>query len=631
MCGITGIFEYNRHEPFPKDLIHRMNETIVHRGPDDEGIFSGPGIGLGFRRLSIIDLSTGHQPISNEDGTVWVMLNGEIYNYPELRAGLESKGHRFSTHSDTETIVHLYEEHGERCFAQLRGMFTIVLWDSRQRTLLLARDRVGKKPLYYAANSQRIIFGSELKVLLAADDLSREIDQQALCDYFSFGYVPAPKTIYRAARKLRPGHYLSVKAGSQREVCYWDISFRELEERSEEAWAERLQNELCEATRIRLLSDVPLGAFLSGGIDSSAIVAMMSRLNPGHVTTCSIGFEEEEYNEAEFARQIAHEFHTDHHDQIVHPDALDVLDRLVWHYDEPFADSSAIPTYYVSKVARQSVTVALGGDGGDENFAGYRRYRLDHFENQLRSYLPYSLRRSIFGPLGRYYPALPWAPRVFRGRATFQSLSRGPLEGYFHSMSYFRPYEKEQLFTEDFRKSLDGYDSIDVFREHYDRADTSDLLSKIQYLDIKTYLPEDILTKVDRASMAVSLEVRAPLLDHKLMETAARIPSRLKLNNGVGKFIFKKAMAGVLPKQIIERKKQGFAIPLANWFRRELRELTEQSLFGQEDGILNAAYLRKVWNQHQKGTYDRSMHLWAALMFRKWQETFGSKKLEEKS
>ncbi len=624
MCGMTGIFEHARREPFPEELIHRMNQTIVHRGPDDEGIFSGPGIGLGFRRLSIIDLSTGHQPISNEDGTLWVMLNGEIYNYPELRADLESKGHRFASQSDTETIVHLYEEYGPGCFSRLRGMFAIALWDSRKRSLLLARDRVGKKPMFYAATPERVIFGSELKVLLAADGFSREVDHEALCDYFSFGYVPNPKTIYRAARKVRPGHYLIVNASGIREVGYWDLSFANIENHTEEAWAEQLRDSLCEATRIRLLSDVPLGAFLSGGVDSSSVVAMMSRLRRGAVTTCSIGFDEEEFNEAEYARQVAGVFRTHHYDKIVHASALDVLDKLVWHYDEPYADSSAIPTYYVSQVAREHVTVALGGDGGDENFAGYRRYRLDQFENHLRSYVPHSFRRAIFGPLGQHYPALAWAPRVFRGRATFQSLASSPLEGYFRSMSYFRPDEKHKLLTSDFRKSLQGYDSLDVFREHYDRADTPDLLSKIQYLDIKTYLTDDILAKVDRASMAVSLEVREPLLDHRLMESAARIPSELKLKDGVGKYIFKKAMEGVLPRDTIYRKKQGFAIPLANWFRRELHDLAEFSLFGTDDGILDARYLRKIWNQHQQGTCDRSMHLWAALMFRKWQEAFAS-------
>jgi asparagine synthase (glutamine-hydrolysing) len=624
MCGISGIFEFQRRQPIPQELVHRMNETIIHRGPDDEGIYCGEGVGFGFRRLSIIDLAGGHQPISNEDGRLWVMLNGEIYNYPELRHELESKGHRFSTRSDTETIVHLYEEYGEDCFRKLRGMFAIALWDSEKRQLLLARDRVGKKPLFYAADSKRILFGSELKVLLAADGLSREIDREALSDYFSFGYIPAPKTIYRSARKLRPGHYLVVSEGKLREVCYWDLSFAQVENRTEDDWCELLRHQMCEATRVRLMSDVPLGAFLSGGVDSSSIVAMMSRLMKRPVTTCSIGFEEEEFNEAKYAREVAQLFNADHHEETVRPSALEILEKLVWHYDEPFADSSAIPTYYVSRVARRHVTVALGGDGGDENFAGYRRYVLDYYENRLRSHVPQSMRSAVFGPLGQWYPALAWAPRVFRGKATFQSLSRTPLEGYFNSVSYFRPGEKDRLFTPEFEKSLGGYDSIDVFREHYNRADTDDLLSRIQYLDIKTYLPDDILTKVDRASMAVSLEVRAPLLDHQLMETVAKIPSSLKLRGRTGKYIFKKALGPVLPDDILHRRKQGFAIPLGRWFRQELREVTEKTLLGSDDGILNSTFLKTIWNQHQGGRYDRSAHLWAVLMFRKWKATFGA-------
>ncbi len=624
MCGISGIFEFERRETIPQEIVHRMNETIVHRGPDDEGIYCGEGVGFGFRRLSIIDLAGGHQPICNEDGRLWVMLNGEIYNYPELRRELENRGHRFATHSDTETIVHLYEEYGEECFRRLRGMFAIALWDSQQRKLLLARDRVGKKPLFYSADSKRIIFGSELKVLLAADGMSREIDHQALSDYFSCGYIPAPKTIYRAARKVRPGHYLVASSGGVREVCYWDLSFAKVENRTEEEWCELLRHELCEATRVRLMSDVPLGAFLSGGVDSSAIVAMMSHLMKRPVTTCSIGFEEKEFNEAEYARQVGQLFKSDHHEETVWPSALEIMDKLVWHYDEPFADSSAIPTYYVSRVARRHVTVALGGDGGDENFAGYRRYMLDSFENRLRGHLPQSLRSAVFGPLGRWYPALAWAPRVFRGKATFQSLSRTSLEGYFNSISYFRPDEKRRLFTPEFQKSLKGYDTIEVFREHYDRADTDDLLSRIQYLDIKTYLTDDILAKVDRASMAVSLEVRAPLLDHQLMEKAARIPSALKLKAGSGKYIFKKAMASALPDNILHRRKQGFAIPLGQWFRQELRQMTEKTLFDSNDGILDPVFLKKIWNQHQSGRYDRSAHLWSVLMFRKWKEAFGA-------
>jgi len=375
---------------------------------------------------------------------------------------------------------------------------------------------------------------------------------------------------------------------------------------------------------VRLMSDVPLGAFLSGGVDSSAVVGTMSRLMKRPVTTCSIGFQEEEFNEAGYAQQVAKLFKSEHHEETVCPRALEIMDKLVWHYDEPFADSSAIPTYYVSKVARRHVTVALGGDGGDENFAGYRRYMLDYYENRLRSHVPQFLRSAVFGPLGRIYPALAWAPRVFRGKATFQSLSHSPLEGYFNSISYFRPDEKHRLFTQDFQKSLGGYNTIEVFREYYNRADTDDLLSRIQYLDIKTYLPDDILAKVDRASMAVSLEVRAPLLDHQLMERVARIPSSLKLNGRFGKYIFKKAVMTMLPEEILHRRKQGFAIPLGQWFRQELRNITEKTLFDSSDGILDHGFLRTIWNQHQRGHYDRSAHLWSVLMYRKWKEAFGA-------
>jgi asparagine synthase (glutamine-hydrolysing) len=625
MCGLTGIFEYERPSAIPQELVHRMNETIVHRGPDDEGVFVGPGIGLGFRRLSIIDLSGGHQPIANEDGSIWVMLNGEIYNYPELSKELLDRGHKLATRSDTETIVHLYEEYGEGCFARLRGMFAIVLWDSRQRKLLMARDRVGKKPLFYSADGKRILFGSELKALLAGDNLPRDIDPQALSDYFSFGYIPAPKTIYRSVRKVLPGHYVVVsRDGALRETSYWNLSFRETEQRSEADWCELLRQELSEATQVRLMSDVPLGAFLSGGVDSSSVVAMMAKLMNQPVTTCSIGFDEPEYDEAEFARKIAAQFHTEHHEQVVQPDALAIVDKLAWHYDEPFADSSAIPTYYVSWIARQHVTVALGGDGGDENFAGYRRYYFDALENRLRRHVPPGLRAHVFGPLGRWYPGLAWAPRVFRAKATFQSLSRDPLEGYFNSISVFRPDEKPRLLLEGFRNELKGYDSIDVLRHHYNRAGTDDLLSRIQYVDIKTYLTDDILAKVDRASMAVSLEVRAPLLDHRLMEMVARMPSSLKLRSRQGKYIFKKALETVLPREILYRAKQGFAVPLDHWFRNELKEMAHEAIFGVQDGILDHRYLQKTWDQHQRGTFDRSAYLWAVLMFRKWQRGFAA-------
>jgi len=622
MCGICGIVDFGGESVIPRDLVERMNDTLLHRGPDDAGVYVARSVGLGHRRLSIIDVVGGHQPISNEDGSIWVLLNGEIYNYSELRQQLLSRGHRFSTRSDTEAIVHLYEDRGEECFAELRGMFAIALWDARERRLLLARDRVGKKPLFYGHVGDRIFFGSELKALLAGGELPRVVDCEAICDYFSLGYVPAPKTIYKAIRKVLPGHYLVVSAQDFRDVCYWDLSFSKLENRTEEEWCELLRQELCEATRVRLMSEVPLGAFLSGGIDSSSIVAMMSQTSRSTVTTCSIGFEDKEFDEADYARQVARQFATDHYEEVVRPSAVEVVDKLAWHFDEPFADSSAIPTYYVSAMARRRVTVALGGDGGDENFAGYRRYYFDQYENRLRGVVPAGVRRRLFGPLGRHYPALAWAPRALRAKATFQSLARTPLEGYFNSISVFRSDEKARLLTGDFRAGLRGYDTKWVLQHYYDHADTDDSLSRIQYLDIKTYLPDDILTKVDRTSMAVSLEVRAPLLDHKLMERAASIPPSLKLRSTNGKYILKKALEPLLPGNILYRRKQGFAVPLKLWFRQELRERAYDEIFSRDDGILDGTFLRKIWDQHQSNQFDRSAYLWSLLMFRKWQHAF---------
>ncbi len=622
MCGICGIFFLDGEPPVSGATIRRMTATLRHRGPDDEGVYVGPGIGLGHRRLSIIDLEGGHQPVSNEDGTVWVLLNGEIYNHRELRCELAIRGHRFSTCSDTESIVHLYEEIGEECFSRLRGMFAIAIWDVRRRRLLLARDRVGKKPLFYGAIGDRFVFGSELKALLASGNFPRDIDRQALSDYFSLGYVPTPRTIYHVARKVRPGHYLVVSRSGIREISYWNLSFRVSEHRSEQEWCERILSSLEEATRIRLMSDVPLGAFLSGGVDSSAVVAMMSRVASGRITTCSIGFAEESFNEADFARKVATQFETQHFERTVRGNALDVVEKLAWHYDEPFADSSAVPMYYLSKAARETVTVALSGDGGDENFAGYDRYYLDAFDNRLRQIFPPRFRRLVIGSLAQIYPSLAWAPRIFRAKNRLQSAALDPLAGYFNSVSVFRPDEKAQLLAPDFQASLGGYDTISVLEEHYRAADTNDPLSRIQYLDIKTYLPDDILVKVDRASMAVSLEVRAPLLDHKFMELVASIPSSLKLIGPRGKYIFKKALEPILPQETLHRRKQGFGVPIRDWFRKELRGFAYDALFSRDDEVLRRTYLVKLWQQHQSGRVDRSSCLWTVLMYLQWRKLF---------
>jgi asparagine synthase (glutamine-hydrolysing) len=620
MCGIAGIFETESGVRVDPAVIKRMTDTLHHRGPDDEGLYTNSEIGLGFRRLSIIDLAGGHQPLSNEDGTVWIVFNGEIYNYQELKRTYLSSGHQFRTRSDTETIVHLYEELGEDCFAELRGMFGLALWDARKNRLILARDRIGKKPLFYSWDGRRFVFGSEIKALTAAGGISREIDLEALSDYFSFQYVPTPKTIYRGVRKMRPGHYMIVDRAGIREVPYWDIRFDQPRELSEEQWCDAFVEEFRQAVKARLVSDVPLGAFLSAGVDSSSVVALMNDYQPP-VTTCTVGFSEESYDEAKDARRFATGLGANHFEQILHPHAIDLLPKLAWHYDEPFADSSAVPTFLVSKIARQHVTVALSGDGGDENFAGYRRYRYEMWDNQLRGLFPRPMRRTIFGPLGKYYPRLRWAPRVFRAKATFQSLARDPLEGYFHTMSLCPPAMKSQLLSKDVGRRLAGYDSLEVLRYHYDRAHTDDLLSRIQYVDMKTYLTDDILVKVDRASMANSLEVRCPLLDHKLMELVAQIPSNLKLRNGHGKYIFKKSLEKVLPPQVLQRRKQGFAVPVTEWFRGELKEIGYEALFRKGDDVLDQRFLQTCWKQHQSGYRDWSPLLWSALMFRTWEET----------
>ena len=622
MCGISG-FLYFDDRPVDPAVARRMADAQIHRGPDEAGVFAGRNIALGHRRLSIIDLSSGQQPLSNEDQTVWISFNGEIYNYQELTQEL-SESHAFRTHSDTETIVHLYEQRPESFISRLRGMFAFALWDDPKKTLILARDRVGKKPLYYYVDDEKLVFGSEIKSILCHPGINREIDTCAVSDYLSLGYIPAPKSIYRHIRKIRPGHYLQVEGRKTREVQYWDLAFSENQSLSEGQWLECLLAEFKTAVGIRLMSEVPLGAFLSGGLDSSAVVKTMSGILSNPVKTATIGFQEDPFDESEFARQVSKHVKSDHHERIVAPDKIGTIEKLVWHYDEPFADSSALPTYFVSQAAREKVTVCLSGDGGDENFAGYRRYYYDFQENRLRAVFPLGMRRAVFRPLGRIYPKLDWAPRFLRAKCTFQSLSHDAVEGYFETMSTFRDYEKPCVLSEDLKSQLRDYHTIDVFREYYQRAGTSDPLARIQYLDIKTYLTDDILTKVDRASMANSLEVRCPLLDHKIMELAASMPSTLKLNGRTGKYIFKKAMEPYLPKNIIYRSKMGFGVPLAEWFRNGISEYAGHHLIETTDPYLSSSFVRKIWDQHQSGIRDRSTQLWNVLMFRLWLQRFGA-------
>lgn len=623
MCGLCGIFNVGSQERVERASLKAMADTIAHRGPDDEGFFTSGSIGLAHRRLSIIDLQGGRQPMASPDGSIVVVFNGEIYNFLELRRRLESKGYVFQTKSDTEVIIYLYQEVGEACFQELFGMFAIAIWDARNRKLVLARDRVGKKPLFYLYDGKRCVFASEMKAILELPGIPRDIDLEALSDYFSLLYVPAPKSIFRHIRKLLPGHYAVISDRGFREVKYWDLTFSGVEERSEEEWAEQVVSVYREAVRIRLMSEVPLGAFLSGGVDSSSVVAIMSQLMGEPVITSSIGFKDKEFDELDYARLIAERFKTKHHEQVVEPDAAGILDRLVWHYDEPFADSSAIPTYYVSKVAREHVTVTLSGDGGDEIFAGYRRYLLDVRENSLREVIPTPVRRAVFGPLARVYPKADWAPRIFRGKATFESLACSHIEGYFRSVSACRPETKAHILHPDVQRGLGGYDTLDIFRSYYEQAGTSDPLSRIQYVDVKTYLPDDILAKVDRASMATSLEVRSPLLDHRMIELASRIPSSFKLKGGIGKYIFKKSLESLLPSEVLYRKKMGFAVPLAAWLRQDLKPMAEDLLLaGPSDALLDRRGVEQLWRQHQSGLRDRSTPLWTILMYRLWRRRF---------
>ena len=621
MCGITGIFDTRGRREIDRGVLSRMNESQHHRGPVEGGVHVEPGVGLGHRRLSIIDLATGQQPLYNEDGSVCVVFNGEIYNFQELIPELQSLGHVFHTRSDTEVIVHAWEAWGERCVERFRGMFAFALWDRTRECLFLARDRLGVKPLHYALlDDGTLLFGSELKSLLAHGGLRREIDPLAVEEYFALGYVAEPRCIFTQARKLPPATTLLVTRGrplgEPRE--YWDVRFT-LDNRIGEAEArEELVERLRESIRLRLMSEVPLGAFLSGGVDSSAVVALMAGLSNEPVNTCSIAFADPAFNEAEFARKVADRYRTNHHVETVESDDFDLIDTLARLYDEPYADSSAIPTYRVCQLARQHVTVALSGDGGDESFGGYRRYRLHMMEEGLRSIMPLGVRRPVFGMLGRVYPKADWAPRVFRAKTTFEGMARSSVEAYFHSVSILRGPMRTRLFSECFKRKLGGYDAQQVFDHHAARAGTDDPLALIQYLDLKTYLVGDINTKVDRASMAHSLEVREPLMDHPLVEWLASLPSSYKLRRREGKYLLKKSMEPMLPNDVLYRPKMGFSVPLARWFRGPLKGRVREALLGErlaDTGWFEQDYLRHLVDAHQSGTRDYSASLWTLLMF----------------
>jgi asparagine synthase (glutamine-hydrolysing) len=628
MCGITGFMHFSTDQQVTnadQPLLAQMNQAQFHRGPDEGGEYLDESVALGHRRLAIIDLSQGQQPMISDDGDYVLIYNGEVYNFKETRRDLEKLGHVFNSHSDTEVILHAYMQWGQSCVDKLQGMFTFAIWDKTTQSLFLARDRLGIKPLFYSIIDKTLYFASELKSLTLLPNLNKKIDAKAIEQYFALGYAAEPHTIYQQVAKLPPGHTLSIKVGDSVPVIeqYWDVSYAKQTDMSEQDYLDATIEQFKSAVDSHMVADVPLGSFLSGGVDSSAVVAMMSQIGQekganNAVTTCSIGFDVKDYNETDFARMVAKDYKTDHQEQIVASDDFELVDLLAGLYDEPYADSSAMPTYRVCQLAREKVTVCLSGDGADELLAGYRRYGLMMNEEKVRSLLPYSIRKPVFGTLGKLYPKLDWAPQFLRAKTTFQSLAMDTAEGYFHGVSLLNNAQRKALFSDELFQELKGYTALDVFRGHQANFDGNDPLSLIQYLDIKTYLVGDILTKVDRASMAHSLEVRVPFLDHKFVEWSATVPTAVKIKNGCGKYVLKKAMEPHLPHDVLYRKKMGFRVPLADWFRGPLKQKLRDALLSDQmkaSSLFNMNTIEKWLDEHQSGRKEYSAPLWTLLMF----------------
>ncbi len=623
MCGIAGFISKDRNAPFAEReiLLDKMCKIITHRGPDEQGQTVKGRAALGMRRLSIIDLKGGQQPIYSQDGSKFIVFNGEIYNYRELKKELESLGYKFKTNSDTETIIHAFDEFGAKCLEKLRGMFAFAIWDSENESLFIARDRVGKKPLFYSLTENgEFIFGSELKSLLTYG-ISKEIDYSALDAYLTFGYVPEEFCVFKSVKKLAPGSFLTFKNGQVKTEQYWNFKYEKITEiKSEAEYIEELRELLKESVKIRLISEVPLGAFLSGGVDSSAIVGLMSQILETPVKTFSIGFNEDSFDELKYARIAAKHFNTEHHEFIVTPDLVDVVDDLVWHFDEPFADPSALPTFMVSKMARDFVTVVLSGDGGDELFAGYTRYVIDKKRSGIGN-LPKALRKGVIQSISE---ALPHGAK---GKNFLYNISLDALDRYINSISHFGKMPKKSLYSDAFLQKLNG--NFGKVEEDYKRiansVSTGNPVDNLLYLDSKTNLPGDILVKVDRMSMAASLEARVPLLDHKLIEFVEKIPTELKLKGLETKYIFKKALEGIVPKEILYREKQGFGVPISEWINTKLRDRIHGDLIENktlERGYFNKKYIKTLLDEHSKNRRDHSDSLWVLWMLELWHRRF---------
>lgn len=610
MCGIAGKIFFDKNRYVSLNELKKMSDVIEHRGPDDEGHYINNNVGLGFRRLSIIDLHTGHQPLSNSNDTLWITFNGEVYNFKEQRKILEQKGYSFKTNTDTEVILNLYQEYGENCVDYLRGMFAFVIWDDTKKQLFGARDRFGIKPFHYYIDDEKFVWGSEMKSIKESEGIKCDISIESLDYYFANGYTPRNKSIYNQIEKLQPGHSFVFKPFEKDKLSikkYWKISYTPDYTKSEEYWKEALYESLNDAVKMRMISDVPLGAFLSGGVDSSTVVALMALNSNKPIKTFSIGFKEEKYNELKYARILSDKYKTDHHEFIVEPQSIELLPNLVRAYDEPFADSSAIPTYYVSNYTRQHVTVALSGDGGDELFAGYSSYDKMVSLNR-KKYYP----KSVFNLMNRIIPDHFYG----KGMSYYLSKDKNNIGAYF---SLWKNYERRKIFLPEVKSKLEPDYSENLKVDFINKSD-GDFLTKMQQLDMQTYMVDDILTKVDRASMMNSLEARVPLIDHKFAELSFTIPSELKMKGNIKKYILKEAFSSILPPEIISHKKQGFAVPLSIWFKGNLKDYANDSLRESKKlyNFLDKQYVEKILNNHQKGMRDYSSKIWTLLFLNEW-------------
>ncbi len=624
MCGIAGIVRSDG-APVDRELVARMNQAIRHRGPDDDGFYFSDGVGLAMRRLAIIDLKSGQQPIHNQDRTAWIVFNGEIYNYRELREQLEKLGHQFYTDSDTEAIVHAYDQYGTDCPKYLRGMFAFAIWDERAKSLFLARDRVGKKPLLYAELDGELVFGSEFTALVEHPRVSRDVDFEAVHHYLSFICVPAPLTAYQAIRKLEPGHWLLWRGGEIRTERYWQLDFSKKVSMGEEEAGARVVELLREAVRVRLMSEVPLGAFLSGGIDSSAVVALMAQESSEKIKTFSIGFDEQDFSELHHARRVAEHVGADHHEFIVRPDAMEVLPTLVEHYGEPFADSSAIPSYYVSKETRAFVTVALNGDGGDECFAGYERYAAMSIAQKYAS-MPGALRNGVISNLVNALPGFETRQNPLRKAKRFvAAASLPPVERYLRWVSAFDDGAKQNLYADDFRNETAKFRSASILEPWFAKANGAGIVDAALLTDTMTYLPNDLLVKMDIASMTVSLEARSPFLDHHLMEFAASLPEKLKLRRLTTKYLLKRVLKKLVPAENLNRSKMGFGVPIGHWFRGAMQPFLRETLLSEKAlarGLFKPEAVRQLIDSHVSVKADHSHRLWTLLMLELWFERF---------